>query len=68
MDDNTSHASAESPPLAAGSEPANEPGAPRHTPLCFVVDEESSIRHFLSLILQGSGVDTEEFSDGARLP
>lgn len=33
-------------------------------PLCFVVDEEPSIRHFLSLILHGAGVDTEEFADG----
>lgn len=33
-------------------------------PTCFVVDEEQSIRHFLSLILHGSGIDTEEFGDG----
>jgi EAL domain-containing protein (putative c-di-GMP-specific phosphodiesterase class I) len=33
------------------------------TPLCFVVDEEPSICHFLSLVLQGSGLDTEEFQD-----
>jgi EAL domain-containing protein (putative c-di-GMP-specific phosphodiesterase class I) len=32
-------------------------------PICFVVDEEPSIRHFLSLILHGSGIDTEEFAD-----
>jgi EAL domain-containing protein (putative c-di-GMP-specific phosphodiesterase class I) len=32
-------------------------------PLCFVVDEEPSIRHFLSLVLQGSGLDTQEFHD-----
>src|SRR5689334_22547220 len=30
-------------------------------PLCFVVEGQPSIRHFLSLMLQGSGVDTEEF-------
>jgi EAL domain-containing protein (putative c-di-GMP-specific phosphodiesterase class I)/CheY-like chemotaxis protein len=34
-------------------------------PLCFVVDDEPSIRHFLSLILHGAGIDTEEFADGA---
>jgi EAL domain-containing protein (putative c-di-GMP-specific phosphodiesterase class I) len=34
-------------------------------PLCFVVDEEPSIRHFVSLILHGAGVDTEEFADSA---
>jgi EAL domain-containing protein (putative c-di-GMP-specific phosphodiesterase class I) len=32
-----------------------------------VVDEEASIRHFLSLVLHGSGVDTMEFADGAAL-
>ena len=35
------------------------------TPLCFVADVDGSIRHFLSLVLHGSGVDTEEFADGA---
>ena len=42
-------------------------GAPARVPVCFVVDEEQSIRHFLSLILHGGGVDTEEFSDGASM-
>src|SRR3954451_4911263 len=37
------------------------------TPLCFVCDEEPSIRHFMSLILHGSGVDTQEFPDGRSL-
>ena len=32
--------------------------------LCFIIDEESSIRHFVSLILQGIGIDTMEFADG----
>jgi EAL domain-containing protein (putative c-di-GMP-specific phosphodiesterase class I) len=32
-------------------------------PLCFVVDGEPSIRSFLSLILHGAGIDTEEFAD-----
>lgn len=36
-----------------------------HVPSCFVVDEDPKIRHFLSLILHGEGVSTEEFSDGA---
>jgi EAL domain-containing protein (putative c-di-GMP-specific phosphodiesterase class I) len=46
----------DSPPLAPGS-----------APVCFVVDEEPSIRHFLSLVLHGSGIDTLEFPDGASL-
>ena len=45
------------PPMA----PANA------APLCYVVDEEASIRHFLSLVLHGSGVDTMEFADGAAM-
>ncbi|MPZ36589.1 MAG: EAL domain-containing protein [Rhizobiales bacterium] len=39
-------------------------GGTASVPICFVVDEEPSIRHFLSLILHGSGLDTEEFADG----
>jgi hypothetical protein len=33
------------------------------TPLCFIVDEEPSVCHFLSLVMQGSGLDTQEFQD-----
>jgi EAL domain-containing protein (putative c-di-GMP-specific phosphodiesterase class I) len=43
------------------------PLAPDGGPLCYVVDEEPSIRHFLSLVLHGSGVDTVEFPDGATM-
>ena len=32
-----------------------------------MVDEEASIRHFLSLVLHGSGVDTMEFPDGEAM-
>jgi len=46
----------ESPPLALGT-----------APLSYVVDEDASIRHFLSLVLHGSGIDTMEFPDGAAL-
>jgi len=41
-------------------------GEPR-APLFFVIDTDASIRHFLSLILHGAGVDTEEFADGQGL-
>jgi len=43
------------------------PLSPGLTPLCLVVDEEPSIRHFLSLVLHGAGIDTVEFADGASL-
>ena len=33
------------------------------SPICFIVDEEPSICHFLTLVLQGSGLDTREFHD-----
>ena len=43
------------------------PLAPGATALCYVVDEDASIRQFLSLVLHGSGIDTMEFPDGAAL-
>ena len=57
------------PPAKAASTPAVEapPLAPGATALCYVVDEESSVRQFLSLVLQGAGIDTLEFPDGAAL-
>jgi EAL domain-containing protein (putative c-di-GMP-specific phosphodiesterase class I) len=53
-----------SPPTdpAAGAKPSRA-GAP----LCFLVDQEPSIRHFLSLVMHGTGIDTVEFADGAAL-
>ena len=36
-------------------------------PICFVVDQEPSLRHFLSLVMHGAGIDTAEFADGAAL-
>src|SRR5271169_2867054 len=51
--------------------PAPAPAAPErnsaHTTLCFVIDGDASMRHFVSLILRGSGIDTEEFVDSAEL-
>ena len=54
------------------SAPAANPAPPdtaaaheRRAPLAFIIDEESSIRQFVSLILQGGGIDTIEFIDGA---
>ena len=38
-------------------------GDEARVPLCFVVDADASIRHFLSLVLHGGGLDTEEFAD-----
>lgn len=61
-------------PSAKSSTPADgtpavesPPLAPEGVPLCYVVDEEPSIRHFLSLVLHGAGVDTVEFADGASM-
>jgi EAL domain-containing protein (putative c-di-GMP-specific phosphodiesterase class I) len=36
-------------------------------PVCFLVDQEPSMRHFLSLVMHGLGIDTMEFADGAAL-
>jgi EAL domain-containing protein (putative c-di-GMP-specific phosphodiesterase class I) len=43
-------------------EPIEREGAAR-TPVCFIVDADDNIRHFLSLVLHGAGLDTEEFAD-----
>ncbi len=46
---------------------AAAPKGEARAPLCFIVDEESTIRRFVSLIMQGTGVDTEEFADGRAM-
>lgn len=46
------------------SSDASTSGAQSIAPVCFIVDEDVRIRHFLSLILQGAGVDAIEFADG----
>ena len=57
----------------SSAKPAASPGveapplAPGAAPLCYVVDEDASIRHFLALVLHGSGIDSVEFADGAAL-
>jgi EAL domain-containing protein (putative c-di-GMP-specific phosphodiesterase class I) len=58
-----------SPSSAAKDVPAvaAPPLAPDGAPLCYVVDEEPSLRHFLSLVLHGAGIDTIEFAEGAAL-
>jgi EAL domain-containing protein (putative c-di-GMP-specific phosphodiesterase class I) len=43
-------------------EPVERDGATR-APICYIVDADDSIRHFLSLVLHGAGLDTEEFAD-----
>jgi EAL domain-containing protein (putative c-di-GMP-specific phosphodiesterase class I)/CheY-like chemotaxis protein len=48
-------------------QPSSAKPAAARTPLAFVVDNEGSIRQFISLILQGHSVDTIEFADGASL-
>src|ERR1700710_1590156 len=52
---------------AASTSPKPDAGVAsgRQSALAFIIDEEGSIRQFVSLILQGSGVDTIEFVDGA---
>ncbi len=57
-------------PAAIPAIPAPPPDVTRggdRTPLCFIIDSDASIRHFLSLIMHGAGVDTVEFADGEGL-
>src|SRR5262249_12524691 len=48
-----------------GMSAAPASGATASVPLCFIVDGAPSIRHFLSLVLHGVGLETEEFADDA---
>src|SRR3954452_472884 len=50
---------------AASTKPDVVAASERRGALAFIIDEEGTIRQFVSLILQGSGVDTIEFVDGA---
>ncbi len=52
----------------AAARPAAAQSGQARAPLCFIIDSDASIRHFLSLILHGAGIDTEEFADGQSLP
>jgi EAL domain-containing protein (putative c-di-GMP-specific phosphodiesterase class I) len=50
--------------------PSNDDGnaiVDARTPLCLICDEDSAIRHFLSLIMQSLGVDAQEFAGGAAM-
>ena len=58
---------AETPTSAPSPAVKAPPLQPGQAPLCLIVDEEASLRHFLSLVLHGSGIDTLEFPDGAAL-
>jgi len=52
--------------MSAASPTQADPSAPaaRRGSLAYIIDDESSIRQFISLILQGNGIDTIEFIDG----
>jgi EAL domain-containing protein (putative c-di-GMP-specific phosphodiesterase class I)/FixJ family two-component response regulator len=52
---------------AAQTHTATDAAPAGRAPLAFVVDGASSIRRFVSLVLQGGGVDTLEFADNAEL-
>jgi EAL domain-containing protein (putative c-di-GMP-specific phosphodiesterase class I) len=46
---------------------AAAPGGEARIPHCFVIDSDASVRRFLSLILHGAGLNTEEFGGGETL-
>jgi EAL domain-containing protein (putative c-di-GMP-specific phosphodiesterase class I) len=52
---------------SAASEAARPHRGEARAPLCFVIDADASIRHFLSLVLHGAGIDCEGFADGHEL-
>jgi EAL domain-containing protein (putative c-di-GMP-specific phosphodiesterase class I) len=54
----------QSNPAAAVEAP---PLAPTAAPLCYIVDEDATIRQFLSLVLHGVGIDSVGFADSRAL-
>jgi len=50
------------PPQADTAQTGNAKSAAH---LCFVIDDDPKLRHFLSLILQGAGIDAVEFTSGS---
>jgi EAL domain-containing protein (putative c-di-GMP-specific phosphodiesterase class I) len=36
-------------------------------PICFIVDDEEAHRHFMSLVLEGHGIQTEAFANASEL-
>jgi EAL domain-containing protein (putative c-di-GMP-specific phosphodiesterase class I)/ActR/RegA family two-component response regulator len=58
---------ARGPAVGLPADAVPEQASRAHTPLCFIIDSDARIRQFLSLILQGDGIDTEEFADGHTL-
>jgi EAL domain-containing protein (putative c-di-GMP-specific phosphodiesterase class I)/CheY-like chemotaxis protein len=62
--------SANLPLHTASGAVSNAPIAPERaakTALCFIIDSDPTIRHFLSLIMHGAGIDTEEFPDAQSM-
>jgi EAL domain-containing protein (putative c-di-GMP-specific phosphodiesterase class I)/CheY-like chemotaxis protein len=50
---------------AVAASDATSSSSERRTPFAIIIDGESSIRQFISLMLQGNGVNTVEFANGA---
>ncbi len=54
--------------LSAASDETGDAATPEaRLPLCFVIDSDASVRRFLSLILHGAGLNTQEFAAGEAL-
>jgi EAL domain-containing protein (putative c-di-GMP-specific phosphodiesterase class I)/ActR/RegA family two-component response regulator len=58
---------ARGPAIGPPPETGNKTTASAHAHACFIIDSDASIRQFLSLILQSSGLDTEAFTGGHML-
>jgi EAL domain-containing protein (putative c-di-GMP-specific phosphodiesterase class I) len=50
-----------------GSVVESPPLVPAGAPVGYVVDDDGNIRHFLSLVLHGAGIDALDFPDGMAL-
>jgi len=59
------HAAEEADVVEVTPEARPEPAG--RSPVCYIVDEESANRHFMSLVLQGYGIETGLFANGQAL-
>jgi EAL domain-containing protein (putative c-di-GMP-specific phosphodiesterase class I) len=55
--------SVKSPPLQPAADTGPDPFEAPQRPLCYVTDEEPSVRHFIALNMLGAGINTIEFED-----
>ena len=63
----TKPASVDLPPCAESTTESSAQKAAGRPPICFVIDRDPAHRHFMSVVLQGHGIETTVFTSVAEL-